>query len=71
MLCSTASQFLCEKQMKNVIAVNGSHDNTIVLLIWNNLSPSNMLKGTNEAKNGILRHKINKILKTILKNELT
>jgi hypothetical protein len=30
-----------------------------------------MLKGINEAKNGILRHKINKILKTILKNELT
>jgi hypothetical protein len=31
-----------------------------------------MLKGTNEAENGIMRHiKINKILKTILKNELT
>ena len=31
-----------------------------------------MLKGTNEAENGIMRHKkINKIPKTILKNELT
>jgi hypothetical protein len=31
-----------------------------------------MLKGTNKAENGIMRHiKINKILKTILKNELT
>jgi hypothetical protein len=30
-----------------------------------------MLKGTYEAENGILRHKkINKILKTILKNGL-